>query len=64
MRDQLQQRLTELRTEQQEALTRVTALDQERGRLLEQIVRREGAIAELEALCHGWVVATKEDGGP
>jgi predicted nuclease with TOPRIM domain len=63
MDDYFTARLTELRTEQAAAMQRVTALDQERSRLLEQIVRREGAIAELDALCHGWVVATKEDGG-
>lgn len=51
MRAQLQQRLTELQTEQTTALTRVTALDHERSLLMEQILRRAGAIAELEVLC-------------
>lgn len=61
---QLRQRLTELQTEQTHAITRVTAMDHERSLLTEQILRRAGAIAELEALCQPPIVATKveEDG--
>lgn len=64
MHDVLHQRLQALQNEQQAALTRVTALDHERSLLLEQILHRAGAIAELEALCQPPIVAQRveEDG--
>jgi hypothetical protein len=54
----LQHRLQTLQTEQQDALTRVQALETERQQLVETCLRRAGAIAELEAICHP-IIATQ-----
>ena len=63
MRDQLQQRLEALQTEQTAALTRLSALELEWTRLREQILHRAGALAELEALLHPIVATQVEEDG-
>ena len=64
MRAHLRQRLTALQTEQQADLARSHALAVEADRLNQALLRRAGAIAELEALCQPPILGTKveEDG--
>lgn len=59
----LQQRLTALLAEQQADLTRVQALEAHRQALTEACLRRAGAIAELEAICHPIVATPVEEDG-
>lgn len=61
LRAVLQQRLTVLQTEQQADLERSQALSLEAALVREVLLRRAGAIAELEALCQP-ILATRVEG--